>query len=109
MWRITSTPKLGYRQADLQIKACSASSFSPGDFVQVIVKVIALAQRGKYNTPADVTVRFDLLSCIRLLTSKEANNTLPRDTDKVPAIDPPVPSDTQDQMEDVVDEGPDML
>lgn len=72
-WRITSAPKLGYRQTDMQVKACNAASFSPGDFVQVVVKVLALVQPGKYNAPATATVRFDLLSCIRLVSSNDVS------------------------------------
>lgn len=113
----------------MQIKSCNAAKFSPGDFVQVVVKVIALVQPGKYNAPATVVVRFDLLSCIRLLSSKEAvkvstilhpycensrthafSQMMPMDAPDAPAA---VSSEKEDKfedgIEDMVDDGPDML
>ncbi|VDC05037.1 unnamed protein product [Peniophora sp. CBMAI 1063] len=106
-WRITSTVKLGYRQSDMQIKACGVAKFSPGDFVQTVVKVIALVQPGKNNTVTAVNVRFDLVSCIRLLSSKEAKETMSA------AVDTPMPverdENVQNEFHDAMDEGPDML
>ncbi|VDC00917.1 unnamed protein product [Peniophora sp. CBMAI 1063] len=48
-----------------------AKNMSPSDFVQVIVKLVALVCPGEVDVPATITMAFDLLSFIRFLASKE--------------------------------------
>ncbi|KZV64040.1 hypothetical protein PENSPDRAFT_691100 [Peniophora sp. CONT] len=103
-WRITSTAKLGFRDDDLQLKSCTAAKFSPGDFVQAIVKYVVVSKDMKRHEPPQVSVHLNLISLVRLVAARHVPQVMP--ALGVTMMEDPIEESMASSAEENIDEGP---
>ncbi|KZV58992.1 hypothetical protein PENSPDRAFT_695557 [Peniophora sp. CONT] len=105
-WRMTSTVKLGYRHDDLQLKSCAATKFSPGDFVQAIVKFVVVAKELRRNEPPQVSVHLNLISLMRLVAARNVPLMMPAEGNAM--VEDKLEDSVSHLFEETIDEGPEI-